>query len=570
MEKKDEFAGWTPDQLQAFILEGKEPDLQVGTPSGVRIPARTEESSQGEYTPAKPVGSFTEGLKAGLSTPGFAVARAMGLENAETNAKSLGKDIEAARVTPMGDIGLMTANFIKGMGVPFLRSAPLVNTGLSAAAEAADVYGGGGGDTDVLTGAGRGAISGATGSAIANLATKGINAARGKWSDDAEKYLYDFAKSKGVNLRPGDVGEKGILRTLENTHVGSIGAGGVMNQASQLENALFGNGNQILDGFKRAKSVIDDANKQLWEPVYQAASQGTTLSPAAGLRQALNDTLSTYPKLLNRIDNVQLQQKLADVLNGGKLSFQDMRELQQAIGPEMAKLKMQSLNGTITRDEANTMSRLYGAVAGDIKRWGNHGNNQTAYKMYEEANDAYKKHILPFYDNDIVNKWQSGKYDGHNELLIRDLISPVNATQQDKLLWYLGKTDHDAAGNVLMLKKADRAAKILASGEPESSLGLNLLSPTMTAARIASARGAGKTWMTPISGASSNILPTLSKDAVRPSVSGGLSALVNTVPSGAENYITGSIGNRLSSGARGVYGMSVQEENELRRRMFGE
>lgn len=507
-------------------LAGEEPPTLASPASGAEPVTPFTKKAPAE-------GQIWEGIKGQLASPGIAVARAFGVEGAEDAARMHGEHMEDVRKSPSGAFGSTLANLGLGVAVPAIRAASLPGmVGASAvggALEGAQDYGEG---KSALPGAVRGAAGVAAANVGLNAGAKLVNAglkkagATGRWSSPTDEYIYDFAKSKGVDLRPGDIPGHSITRGIENVHAGPVGNAGLEGQMAQLEKALFADGNQILSGFGRAQKAIDEANGKLWNPVYELAEQGTTYVRPLGVRNALSDVLDKYPKMLNKIDNVQLQKRLSDILTAPTekavpgLTFREMRELQQAVGPEIAKMEKQVLNGTVTRDEAASLKRIYGAVHGDLTRWGNHGANQKAYNAYKQANEVYKKDILPWEKNDIVHKWKRGDYDNHNEALLRDLTSPASRSQQNNLLWYLGHTDHDATGYVEMVRMANRAAKGLVRGteEPGLPLGLaTLMAPKLAAARAGAHASSGKSWMTPLYGASPHIGPKR--------VEGGLSAM---------------------------------------------
>lgn len=503
-------------------------DEELRTLAGIEpppSPARPASGAEPMTTPftkkAPAEGRIWEGIKGQLASPGIAVARALKLEDAEDVARQHGERMAEVRRSPSGAFGSTLANVGLGVAVPAIRAASLPGlVGASAvggALEGAQDYGEG---KPALPGAVRGAAGTAAAnvalSAGAKLANAGLKraGATGRWSSPTDEYIYDFAKSKGVDLRPGDLTGHPLARGIENVHAGPLGNAGLEKQMVQLEQALFGEGNQILNGLGRAQKAIDEANGRLWAPVYELAEQGTTRIRPLGARNALVEISEKYPKILNRIDNAQLQDRLAAIMEAPTekalpgLTFREVRELQQAIGPEVAKMEKQVLNGTITKDEASSIKRLYGALHGDITRWGTHGSNQKAYNAYKEANEVYKKDILPWEKNDIVHKWKRGDYDNHNEALLRDLTAPASRSQQNNLLWYLGHTDHDATGYVEMVRMANRAAKGLARGteEPGVPLGLaTLMAPKLAAARAGAHAASGRSWATPLAGASPDI-----------------------------------------------------------------
>lgn len=515
-------------------------DEELRTLAGIEpppSPARPASGAEPMTTPftkkAPAEGQIWEGIKGQLASPGIAVARALKLEGAEDVARQHGEHMAEVRRSPSGAFGSTLANVGLGVAVPAIRAASLPGlVGASAvggALEGAQDYGEG---KPALPGAVRGAAGTAAANVVLSAGAKLVNAglkkagASGRWSSPKDEYIYDFAKSKGVDLRPGDVPGHPVLRGIENVHAGPVGNAGLEKQMAQLEQALFADGNKLLEGFGRADAAIKDASQRLWAPVNELAAQGTTAVRPLATRNALAEVLDKYPKVLTRIDNVQLQSRLADIASARTekqlpaLTFQEVRELQQAVGPEMAKMERQALNGTITKDEATSLKKLYGSLHTDLQRWGNHGSNQKAYAAYKEANDVYKRDILPWQENDIVRKWKRGDYDDHNEILLRDLTAPVSRTQQNKLLDYLAQTDHDATGYVEMVRMANRAAKGLVRGteEPGLPLGLaTLMAPKLAAARAGAHAASGRSWATPLVGAA--------PDVGGKRVMGGLSAL---------------------------------------------
>jgi len=536
-----DFSKLSDEELAAISNDGSLWDAKDGTK---RIPAPLElnapaKDASGEYPRQKlpDQGSFLGGAGGQLKSYALGAGRLIN-EVEEATTKEHGAEMQKARATPMGALGSGLANVGVGMLTPFTRGVSALgvaaNAGLGGLEEALSDYGEGKPGVDaLLQGGARGALGTAVGNVGLNVGAKLVNAGlkkagmSGRWSSPPDEYVYEFAKSKGVDLRPGDVAGPGVTRALENFH--PLGMDKSLDaQTTQLGQALFGNGNQILKGLGKVKEQIDAANKNLWSPVYNIASQpGTTNVLPRGLKSALDDVMSKYPNMVNKIDNVQLKSMLEAVANSSPnklpgFSFEQVRELQQAIGPEVAKLRTQALNGQITNDEAQEFARLYGSLHGDLTRWGNHGGNKKAYEAYKQANEVYKRDFLPFYNNDIVHNWQRGKYDGgHHEVMVNDLLAPSKKTQVDNLLWYTGQTDHDTTGYIEMLRLADRAGKQLSHGnaEPTSTIGLGtLLSPKLAAARMAGHSATGKPMLTPLYGAS----PELGPNFTRRGLIGGL------------------------------------------------
>lgn len=530
------------EDLERVIRSGVIPTTGQPNEEG-RIPAPRvapePPKANGEYTyeARKPVGSFGEGLGGQLRSYALGAGRLLGDVSAE-KAQEHGAEMQAQRASPMGALGAGAGNVAVGVLSPFGPGTSLFglarNALVGGGMEALSDYGEGkSGERAVTEGGARGAIGTTVAnlgiSAAAKLANAGLKkaGASGRWSSPGDELVYDFAKERGIDLRPGDVAGPGLTRAFENFRPLGYNSDSLQRQAEQIGKALFkDNTNQVLAGLGRAKEALDDQVKQLWSPVYQVAAQGTTKVKPSGLRTALDDISAKYPSMLNKIDNQELRTTLEQVMAtpGSKLpglSFMQVRELQQAIGPETAKLKLQALNGTITRDEANQFNRLYAALHGDLRRWGNHGSNQKAYRAYEQANAVYKQDYLPFYQNDVVVRWQKGDYDGHPELMISDLLSPAKRTQVDNLSWYGSAVDHDLTGWLETLRLADRATAQLAKGAPEANVGggfWSFLSPKMALIKGAGHGVSGHPWATPVYGASAELGPR----AIRRGLIGGL------------------------------------------------
>ncbi len=540
------------EELDA-IISGRSLQPQAETTPGAANAASRQQmlSPSAQQTPEDfsrgmdPAELFLAGIGGNLKGMGLGVARgAAGVagalpgvdfssEKAELDAaaREHGATMRDLRRTTPGMLGDVASDVGLAAATPVARGASMVGNAARTAAMTAPLattqaYGQGqSAGESLITGAMAGA-GGAGASALFDTAAKGINAIRGKWEDPSRKYLRDFAREKGVDLRTGDLYPNSVVRRAENI-VDYAGGKKLPTQTNELDEVLFGNGNQIAQGIGRARKVVDAENTALWSPVYEAAeAAGTTNVRPVGLYKALADLIDTYPQALNKIENQQTRRLLETVATsgGGKqlpgLTFREMRELQQAIGPELAAMKIQVANGSMTKGQVDAVSNLYASTKADLKRWGNAGQNQKAYSLYEQANDVFKKNFLPFYDNDIVLKLQKGLYEGHNEQMLQDLLRPLGRTQREQLLWYLGKTDHDAAGYVELVKAADRAARNLKSGPQEHVFGPTtagvLFAPKAIAAAHAAGHGSSK--LLPMYGASREIAPEI----VERGVKGGL------------------------------------------------
>ncbi len=556
----NDFENWTPEQIRHFAMTGEEPTDVAPRPS---TPVENAPPGQGlqsleqrnrEAERRAPTGSFSEGFRRGAASAPFGVARLAGVEGAEDVAKMHGAEMKGIRATPFGAAGATAANVLTGAAALPARGY-LANMAGGATLEGLQDFGEG---KSGVEGVGRGIAGGFLGNFLANtLGTTG-NAAwkaaggKGRWDNDALEYVYDFAKAKGVDLRPGDV-SKGAHRGFENLHVGAAGNAGLENESAQLYKALFGDGtkNELSAGLSRVDRQMSAARNALWQPLSQLPDR-TPIVPT-GLLTSVEDVFSKYPKLVNAIDNAEVKRKLVGMLRDKqslidqgysptsahritttqhKMSFDEVREILTNLNPEIAKVKGQAAKHDIVKDAYVELSRMKDAVNGDLKRWGR--QNPEKYDAYQTVLDTYKKEFVPYETNPYVVNWKAGVYDEKGpEKMVLDLLDPTKKTHRNQLLdKYIAPIDRDAAGYLRMLDVADRAGLVIGRGATEPGGGIPaMLSPVYTGARIAAHKGAGKTWMTPITGASNRVFSTQ----------------------------PGAVPNRLEGGLRGLTGLSWQE-----------
>jgi len=363
--------------------------------------------------------------------------------------------------------------FIPGLAAPALRTAKgaaILWGGLEALKDPGDL------SERALSGA-SGAFGGALGHKLGTMASKGVGALLGKAENKDVKSTVDFAKKEGVNLTAGDLGNR-VLRTAENIAQESPISGrsaALERQAKQLDDMLFPQGeNKIVSGIKKVDDAMTQANKELWEPVYkESAKSGVKVIPK-NLQTQLRDTVDKYPDLLNKIPNVQTRAKLDNLISSPKgltpkLSFEDTRELQQALGFLTKDFDRQVTMGNLPKDYSNSLKKIYGSIHRDIDNWGANPAAAKAYDAYREANNLYKSAHLPWLENDFVQKAKKGVYEENKETFLSDVLSPKNRQALEKLTSYLemtpsGKTVTEGERAAKMLKTtklSDRAAKLL-------------------------------------------------------------------------------------------------------------
>lgn len=571
-----DFSDWTPEQIKKYAFTGEMPDeallakqrrlreevRPLATPApGTGLQASQERTKIAEQL--SPTGSFSEGFRRQAASVPFGAAVLAGVPGARDVATEHGREMEKIRDTPFGSAGAIGANVLTGMaGLP--ARGIIGNALLSGGLEGVQDIGEG---KSGVEGAIRGVVGGAAASTALSTAAKGVNALQskfgvgGRWDNDAIEYIYNFAKNKGVDLRPGDIPGHGVHQATENIHSGATGDAGLSNQSRQLYTAIFGDGtkNEITRGFQEVDKAMAARRNALWGSLSQIPDK-TTVSPA-GLLSATEALLEHYPKLLSGIDSAvvkgRLEKLLADkqqllktsspasanrmAVHQNEMTFDEVREILQHLTPEISKVHAQATRGDVVKMAAQALERVKGGIEGDLKRWGR--QNPQKYSAYQEVLDTHKREIVPYETNPLIVNWKLGVYRDSPEDLIKYIQSPTLKTQVRRLLDdYISPVDHDAAGFMHLLDVAKRAGSAIYKAPQEpTGFGVNALSPVMSIARGATHRLAGKPSMTRFTGASSQMFRPLT--------------------SGAPD-----LANRLEAGLRGGLGLSSEELTRSRPR----
>lgn len=408
---------------------------------------------------------------------------------------------------PGSGAGRLLTDVAVGTAMPVLRGAGMLSTAVKTALpyaglEAATTEGDLG---DRLTAGLAGGAGAAAGAGAVQLAGKGINAVRRKWEDPVLKELYDWARSKGVDLTVGDLNPASRFRAMENVGehapVLSHRSGEVDKQAGQLYEALFGQGNKIVQGIKAADKELANRSKQLWEPIYQIPAK-TGVRPV-DIAAEMRNLYSKYgDKIFNQIENLPLRGKLYGLATTpqsklGSISFREYRDLQQALGRVVGDFKEAAINGNLSKEMAGDVSKAYAGMAKDLRRWGQHGGNMKQYDAYVAANETFKRDFLPWEKNLVVRRALRGDYEnGGEEALLRDVLAPINRSKVGSahgtprsLKAYLAELDPESKNYVELLQMADRAANRLRTkgSEPNLSIfdtALALHAPLIEAGRV--------------------------------------------------------------------------------------
>lgn len=301
--------------------------------------------------------------------------------------------------------------------------------GEGAAMGALAGFGYGNGAADSLTGAGIGAATGgalgAGGQKVAD-ALAGRAAARvqnGAAMPSSAADAYAQGQKFGMDLSIGDVRGRGagmIERSLDTQPA----AANTMNAArarltGQMETAVDnvagtfgpetsfrGMGEAAQAGVKNWRSRFDNVSEKLYNAIPIKPETQASLGNTIGALEDLTNKITSNPKLAGMLTDRRLagyldalKGKVAqvptgvvdmqgnpitrEVVEGGALSWNDLKQLRSRIGEEIGEQILGE--GTLKSD----LRRLYGALSSDMEATAK-AQGPSAYRAFKTANDTYK------------------------------------------------------------------------------------------------------------------------------------------------------------------------------------
>lgn len=481
MAEKDDFAGWTPDELRQYFLTGQGPDMSGKRPTAGVVPpdsmlgAPRTVASDIEPNPVKRM----------MAGAGMAFENKFRGLTGQPKAEAYGLDQD-----PAGQFGAVLPDAVGSMAVP-ARIVPqaLYGAATRAIEPAEDTYQ-----------RGRNALQGAAefggGQMLANGIVRGANAVAGNLSREGQ--VAAAAKGAGLDLTAGDVTGSKMLRLAEEKSIGSPSR----NQAEQIAAIMSTEGGDpitlgIMNAYQNSQSKVAASAAKLDELIGKGNLPNVI---PRNTYETLQQIAKRSPDTLKNIRDPELQAMLQEIATypAGRIpkgmQFGQLDELRKALGPVMAKVEMQAKSGAsnVTTADANRWKQLYKGIMDDIDGWGGKSVTDEALAAHRELRDTFKNEILPMREHPIAGKVIDGKYE-RPEDLVRDLTSPRNRTVVSSLYDRLDQGGQNAFDAIRM---AQRGSREFVRGEPSSSIAKPLaLTGALTAPAWLPSVGAAAPWI---------------------------------------------------------------------------
>jgi len=354
---------------------------------------------------------------------------------------------------------------------------------------------------------------GVIGGGVTYVGNKIANSIAGQYGRHADAMELDKAARElyGIDLRPSDLPDGHPLWNMVDKlaprvpFVGQMYGTSIKEQADQIGKVLNKEikgptgrteiQNFFQDRIKTHARGLLDRNAKNWENVYALAEgsvQGVPRARNLNLRDfsaAVDEYLKKYTSAaLADIEDKTLVAKLKRIgaMHGSgqnvMTNFRNSKELMSAIGAlQRAKGSEFTKTGRPSQDQVNMINKMYGALKGDIDRWGTNPHNAAAYDAYKSAVDFTKHEVVPFFDvNDsrVIPMIVDKKFDYRPEEMYMKLLDPNAKTELNRISQRLPYED-----SVLLdiMRNANPAMKELAGRDsfsgPLNGLAVPLLVP---------------------------------------------------------------------------------------------
>lgn len=189
-----------------------------------------------------------------------------------------------------------------------------------------------------------------------------------------------------------------------------------------------------LDALNRIKAAADTTNKDLWQKVTDIATANKSIidiDPTNTL-SGMNRVLSVIekPKLVGEnVVNTNYVRSLIDDLKSGTKSFDQMRDVQKAIGEALGEA---ARNPKADRQAVAALRDAYEGVITDMQHTGNKTVDKQLGDALKKASVHHKTEVLPFRTgevegarNPILAKYANGNYANDPSLILADLLKPT-------------------------------------------------------------------------------------------------------------------------------------------------
>jgi hypothetical protein len=343
-----------------------------------------------------------------------------------------------------------------------------------------------------------GGAAGGAGGAIAKPMEKALewapakiaNMARGKWTDPAEKELFDRAAAIGVSLRPSQQGSK-VAALLEKAERYTPIAGAILQkaekeQAAELSDAVAkmvtknvspriqqeGAERVVLDSVAQAAAAAKQNVSGAFDKVADAAKKtGTTTVGVDNLRGAAQNVSSELQDVFDKFGLSKLRGRVGQIIEGTRpqagtlvdaqgqpimrsvsLSFDEARALREDIGSAIKAAEKASFTGGATEKEVGALKTLFKGLEGDLDKWGE--KNQLVKGLWDKAREQYKSeyHEL-FKQPGNVRKMLRPDFDP--DRVVSSSLLPEHGAKAANLIKVLDPEGQAAAKQLLIQRALD-------------------------------------------------------------------------------------------------------------------
>lgn len=282
-----------------------------------------------------------------------------------------------------------------------------------------------------LTGAvGAGAMQG-----VMHGAGKAYNGLRGKYANQATKFLDDKMTAMGLSPSIDELagsGDATFYRLLNKlSHNSTTGVKRLSDNALALEKKIVPvttrgkDVNMISKAISETGEGVASRGQEIWAPFEDLAKTAKTkvttydpvkvLNPKTGveelrpsLKTALDRLYNDYPQILNDVKKSPVRERLLEIATTSpkklqSLSVSDYNDLRKEIGRITPIVNAQVRNKELPSEVSSYMAELLNGVEKDMARWGNHGGNTKAYNAFKTSMGQWKDDVLPFLNNPMVH-----------------------------------------------------------------------------------------------------------------------------------------------------------------------
>jgi len=422
-----------------------------------------------------------------------------GMKQLTGNAKP--EDVDEKRrldaplmATGAGKAGSVLTDVATSLALPAGAATTAGRVGLGA-------LGGGvqGGVTGVGTGESRlqnaaiGAGAGAAGGALARPIERAVewapakiaNIARGRWTDPAERELFDRATAAGVSLRPSQQGSK-VAGLVEKGQRYTPVAGGILQRAEQEQAGELANFVErtaqkfstpriqqegaervVLDSVAGAADAAKKNVSASFDKVADAAKKtGTTSVEIDGLRNSALNVKSELQDVFDKFGLSKLRGRVDQVIEGTRpqagailnaqgqpimhkvaLSFDDARALREDIGSAIKAAEKASFTGGATEKEVGALKLLFKGLEQDLDKWGD--KNKLVKGLWDKARDQYKtEYFEVFKQPGNVRKMLRPDFDA--DRVVSSSLLPEHGAKAANLIKALDPEGQQAAKQLLI------------------------------------------------------------------------------------------------------------------------